>query len=252
MSDHIEQATATAPTQRAFETVLQHIETQILEGNLRVGDRLPAERELAVQLSVSRPAIREAIRTLEAQGVLASRVGSGAHSGTHVINERSQALARLLKLQVALAQFPLDEVVVARIALERSSVQLAASQPKAPELSRIADLLDEMDRTTDPAQFNAQDTHFHVWLAQIGHNNLVADLTEAVRESLRSPILRAEQQMDDWPGFRARLATEHRGIFDAILAGDGALAAERAEAHIRGSYTILPMKDLQSDRKTSE
>ncbi|MEL4356612.1 MULTISPECIES: FadR/GntR family transcriptional regulator [unclassified Luteococcus] len=239
-------ASPATTTQRAFEAVLEHIETQILEGHLRVGDRLPAERDLATQLQVSRPAVREAIRTLEAQGVLASRVGSGARSGTHVINDRSQALGRLLKLQVALSQFPLNEVVVARIALERSSVHLAAQHPGAPELSRVADLLEQMDQTEDPGEFNAQDTHFHVWLAQMGHNTLVADLTQAVRESMRDPILRAERRMADWPTLRARLAAEHRGIFEAIQAGDGDLAADRVEAHIRGSYSVLPMQDFQS------
>ncbi|MGO4956628.1 FadR/GntR family transcriptional regulator [Luteococcus sp. Sow4_B9] len=224
---------------RAFETVLQHIESLILDGSLRVGDRLPAERDLALQLHVSRPAIREAIRTLEAQGVLASRVGSGANSGTHVISERSQALGRLLRLQVALSQFPLDEVVIARIALERSSVQLAAAQHTPQAAQETLELLEQMEGTEAIEEFNGLDTRFHIQLALMGHNTLVADLTQGIRESLRGPILRAERTMDDWPAMRSQLAAEHRGIVDAVIARDGGLAADRVEQHIRRSYEVL-------------
>lgn len=240
-----EPAPMTEPaTQRAFETVLQHIESQILDGHLSVGDRLPAERDLALQLSVSRPAVREAIRTLEAQGVLASRVGSGARSGTHVISDRSQALGRLLRLQVALSQFPLDEVVVARIALERSSAQLAASpDADGPQLDEMESLLEAMEQTQNLDDFNSLDSRFHIAIARAGNNTLVGDLTQAVRESLRGPIMRAERSLDDWMGFRSQLCAEHQAIAEAIQAGDAPAAADRVEAHIRNAYAILPLTD---------
>ncbi|WP_420176224.1 FadR/GntR family transcriptional regulator [Luteococcus sp. OSA5] len=246
-------SSASDSPKRAFETVLQHIESLILKGRLRVGDRLPAERDLALQLHVSRPAIREAIRTLEAQGVLASRVGSGANSGTHVINERSQALGRLLRLQVALSQFPLDEVVTTRIALERSSVQMAAQYREPEALAHINDLLDQMDAEVEIEHFNALDTEFHIALAQSSHNSLVADLTQAVRESLRAPILRAEREMNDWPSLRRRLAAEHRAITESIEAGNANEAADRMEQHIRTSYNILQLESsscsVEADRE---
>lgn len=226
---------------RAFEIVLHHIESLILDGELRVGDRLPAERELAQQLQVSRPAIREAIRTLEAQGVLASRVGSGAMSGTRVISERSEALGRLLRLQVALSQFPLDEVVVTRIALERSTALMAVEQLDDEGLEALSSMLDDMDRIREPEPFNEADTDFHIRIATVAGNTLVSDLTRAVRTSLRGPILQAEKQMDDWPEFRESLCGQHRGIIEALVARDGALAADRIEEHIRHAYRMLPM-----------
>ncbi len=66
---------------RSHELVLDQIEEQILAGTLRVGDRLPGERDLASHLQVSRSAVREAIRALEAQGVVRSAVGSGKDAG---------------------------------------------------------------------------------------------------------------------------------------------------------------------------
>ncbi|GAA1391125.1 FadR/GntR family transcriptional regulator [Luteococcus peritonei] len=234
-------ATEQAGEPRAFETVLQHLTEQILDGRLTVGDRLPPERELAQQLGVSRPAIREAIRTLEAQGVLASRVGSGASAGTHVISERSQALQRLLRLQVTLAQFPLHEVVVARIALERGSAALACSSIDEDGLAALRGLLERMDQAEDRDEFNELDTRFHVGIAQHSGNTMLADLTQAVRESLRTPILEAERRVEDWEALRVRLRHDHHGILEAIAAGDASLAERRMEEHIRHAYGLLPL-----------
>lgn len=228
---------------RAFETVLQHLTGQILDGRLHVGDRLPPERDLALQLGVSRPAVREAIRTLEAQGVLASRVGSGACAGTHVISERSHALGQLLRLQVTLAQFPLPEVVVARVALERGSAALACKAITTGGLESLEGLLDQMDQTHERSAFNELDTQFHVGIALAGGNSLLADLTRAVRESLRTPILEAERRVDDWAALVDRLRTDHRSILEAIAAGDAPLAERQMEAHIRHAYGLLPMGD---------
>ncbi len=239
--EHPEQASPGGT--RAFETVLAHLEEQILAGRLTVGDRLPPERELAAQLGVSRPAVREAIRTLEAQGVLASRVGSGAQAGTHVINQRSQALRRLLRLQVTLAQFPPDEVAVTRTSLERAAAGLACTAGSDEDIAELRSLADEMDRTEDRGHFNELDTRFHVTIAQMGGNNLLADLTQAVRESLRAPILEAEQRSEDWEGLRTQLRRDHRGVVDAIAARDKALAQDRIEAHIRRAWGLLPLGD---------
>lgn len=107
---------------KAYEVVLRHVEEAILAGQLSVGDLLPPERELAQQLGVSRSATREAIRALEAQGVLTSSVGAGPGSGTRVTDQQSKALTKLLRLQVALANFPVGDVVELRVALERVSV----------------------------------------------------------------------------------------------------------------------------------
>src|SRR5665647_1450203 len=94
---------------RTYELVLQNIEAQIVSGALRAGERLPPERELAELLGVSRPAVREALRVLEAQGVVRSQVGQGPGSGTTIDRVPSDALARLLRLHVALGSFPLAD-----------------------------------------------------------------------------------------------------------------------------------------------
>lgn len=237
---------AERPT-RAFELAIAHIEELILSGQLKVGEKLPPERELAGQLGLSRPAVREAIRTLEAQGVLASHTGSGARAGTTVINDRSHSLGRLLRLQVALAQFPLDEVMATRIALERAACGLAAQFASDEGLVRLQQLVTLMDDHEDPQQFNELDTRFHVSIAHLGGNRMIADLTSAIRESLRLPILEAEERLEGWSDLRLGLQREHHAIADALAQRDADLASELIEAHIRRSYASLPIKLLGDD-----
>ncbi|SFS78529.1 FadR/GntR family transcriptional regulator [Saccharopolyspora flava] len=223
---------------RTYELVIDRVEEQIITGAVKVGDRLPAERDLAKMLGVSRAAVREAFRALEAQGVLRMGVGTGPDSGTTVAAMPSQALTRLLRLHVALANFPVADVVRARIMLERESARRAATRAHPDELARLAELLDEMDSPDcDRARFNDLDTEFHVRIAEAGGNRLVADMTIAIRESLRRPLLAAFDALgDDWDRIAEELRADHRAIHQALRDGDADAAEERTEAHIRAFY----------------
>lgn len=230
---------------RAHELVIDAIEEQIMSGALSVGDALPPERELAQRLEVSRAGVREAIRVLEGQGVLESHVGSGSEAGTFVAAGSSVALTRLLRLHVALSNFPVEDVVEARVMLERSSAALAAAHADADDLSAIQKHLYAMDAPgllrTD---FNEADTAFHIAIAEGGGNRLVTDMTTAIRGSLRSPILDAFHRVDDdWEPLAAELRAQHHAIADAIAAHEGEVAADLIEQHIRFSFAALP--DLQ-------
>lgn len=225
---------------KAYELVVDRIEEQILSGTLHVGDRLPAERDLASMLGVSRAAVREAIRSLEAQGVLSSAVGVGRDAGTTVAALPSEALTRFLRLHVALANFPMPDVIEARIMLERGSVALACRHASAEDLAGLAELTERMEtpeRSRD--DFNELDSAFHIGLAQAGGNILVADMTTAIRASMRGPILDSFQRTDDWPSLSHTLCRGHRSILSAVQARDGDAAARAVEAHIREAYGLL-------------
>jgi GntR family transcriptional repressor for pyruvate dehydrogenase complex len=231
---------------RTYELVLDRIEGQIVTGELRAGERLPPERELAALLGVSRPAVREALRILEAQGVVRSQVGTGPASGTTIERLPGSALARLLRLHVALGSFPLADVVETRVALERASVELACRTAGEADLARMRAALSAMDEPDiDRRTFNEQDTEFHVALADAAGSRLMSDVTGAIRESVRLPILRGLSALDDdgdqgWHAVRDVLRADHRAIFDAVASGaDGSAAADCVEAHIRGFYARI-------------
>lgn len=226
---------------KAYELALDHIEEGILSGRYEVGSILPPERELATQLGIGRSSVREAIRALESQGVLDSAVGAGPASGTRVTSDQSRALTRLLKLHVSLGKYPVDDVVEARVSLERGSAALASTHATADALARLAEVVGAMEAAESIAEFSPLDTGFHVLIAEVSENTLISDLTRAVREALLQPIARASTRMADWPAFRDGLNEQHRRIFAAIQAGDPDAAADLMEHHIRHAYSILPM-----------
>jgi GntR family transcriptional repressor for pyruvate dehydrogenase complex len=226
---------------RAHEQVMDAVEDQITAGTLRVGDMLPPERELAAQLQVSRAGVREAIRVLEGLGVVRSQVGSGREAGTFIAAMPSAALTRMLRLHVALANFPVDDVVEARVMLERSSASLAATRADDEQLAGIREPLTQMDeRGIDRDDFNELDTLFHVRIADAGGNRLVAEMTTAIRDAMRLPILDSLRRLPDWTELADQLRAQHHGIHDAIVAGDADRAADLADEHIRYAFGALP------------
>ncbi len=225
---------------RAFEVVLRWAESRILSGELRVGDQLPAERELARQLDVSRSAVREAVRTLQAQGVLRSAVGAGAAGGTTVTALPARALERFLRLHVALANFPLNDVIEARIALERLSARLAARNAKPRHIEAMHHAVLVMSTpSVERSVFNDADTAFHVAIAEAAGNRLAADLTVAIRESMRGPLLTAFQNVEDWDGLANDLRGDHASIFAAIREHDGERAEHLVGEHIRVAWSAF-------------
>jgi len=228
------------------QLVIDAIEERIMTGTLTVGDLLPPERELASRLQVSRAAVREAIRVLEAHGVLRSEVGSGRGAGTFVASLPSAALAQFLRLHVALSNFRIAEVLETRTLLEHASAALAAERADAQDRAELERLLAVMD---DPAvsreAFNDADTAFHVAIARAGGNALFSDLTEAIRASLRAPILEALTEVADWEDVVAALRTQHHEIHRAITEGRAEDAAALSSEHIRTAMALLP--DLSTD-----
>lgn len=226
---------------RTYELVLDRIEEQIRSGALTVGDRLPAERDLAAALGVSRTAVREAVRVLEARGVVRSATGSGADAGTVITALQSHALTGLIGLHVALHTVDVADIVRARVALERESVQLASRRADATDLADLQALLDTMDDPEVTVEaFNQLDADFHIRIGAAGGNRLVLDLTDALRTVMKPRLLAAltalSERPDDLQTTLNRLRREHHEIHRAVAEGRAEDAANAVEAHITGFY----------------
>src|SRR5215204_2145041 len=123
-------AASVAP--RAWQTVLEHVELQLLEGQLAPGDRLPGERALSAELGVGRSSVREALRVLEALGLIRTHAGSGPSAGAVIISTPGGAMSALMRLQVAARGFPVADIVRTRLILESSVAgDLADAEPHA-------------------------------------------------------------------------------------------------------------------------
>ncbi|MFF9481046.1 FadR/GntR family transcriptional regulator [Streptomyces sp. NPDC014733] len=233
---------------RTHELVLESIEAQVLAGELKAGDRLPPERELAPVLGVSRSALREALRVLETIGVLVAQAGRGADAGARIVRHPDDALGRLLRLHFALGSYSLSDVLEARVTLERSSFEAAARHGAPEALAEAEELLARLGAEgLSPADFNDLDTRFHVAIARSSGNDLTSTLTSAVRESVRPLILRALEAAEDWPATAAALNADHTALLRLVRAGDGTAAADLAERHIRGFHGTLVDADGSAD-----
>ncbi|MDQ0730910.1 FadR/GntR family transcriptional regulator [Arthrobacter sp. B1I2] len=221
---------------RTHQLVLSWIEDQLSAGRLAVGGRLPAERNLAEQLKVSRTSVREAIRILEAMGVVRAGVGSGPEAGTVVISDPTAALGSALRLHVATQHLPVADIVETRVLLE-SWAALKARQD-APELGEAAALLDAMDAPEGlaVADFLALDVRFHLALANAAGNAVVSAMMGSLREAIQGYAADLTATLPDWDATASRLRSEHHAILDAVRNGDGGRAAGLVAAHIEGYY----------------
>jgi GntR family transcriptional repressor for pyruvate dehydrogenase complex len=225
---------------RTYELVLDRIEEQIASGRLTVGDRLPAERDLAAALGVSRVAVREAMRVLQAMGLITQGTGSGRESGTTLTAAPGEALTRLIRMHVLVASVGSDDLVGARVTLERESARLAARHAGEADRAAMAEQLAVMEAPgVGVEEFNDADTAFHVAIARASGNSLVAELTTALRNAMRATLLQRLREEADFDAVAGRLGAEHRALFRAVADGDGEQAAAVVQRHIEAFYQLV-------------
>ncbi|SJN15884.1 Lactate-responsive regulator LldR in Actinobacteria, GntR family [Microbacterium esteraromaticum] len=230
------QPAAPTATQRAWRTVLERIENDLLDGSLGPGDRLPSERDLAADLGVGRSSVREALRVLEVMGLIRTATGSGPQSGAIVIAAPSGGMSALLRLQVAAQGFPLADVVQTRLVLE-DAVAAALAADADRDLTGVHAVLNAMDdEQLTAVEFLALDAELHYALAQASGNTVIAAMMAGLRTSIESYVLEGSARIEDWPGMVAHLRSEHREIVTAIEAGGTDAARALVRNHITGYY----------------
>jgi GntR family transcriptional repressor for pyruvate dehydrogenase complex len=207
--------------------VVSHVRDLIERRALKPGDRLPAERDLAIQIGVSRPTIRAGLRTLAAMGVVRSRHGSGTYipEGPPAFN--TDALSFL----AALHGFTREEMYEARRILEVGAAGLAAERSTSEQVATLAEEVASLFASMqDPQVFLVHDINFHRVVAAASGNPIVASLVEMVSalyyERRRETAVRAsERDLRD-------AAEMHRRIYQAIRARDPDTARRAMHDHL--------------------
>lgn len=223
---------------RTHERVLAQIETGLNAGRWPIGDRLPAERALAEELGVSRPSVREAIRILEAMGIVRTAVGSGPSAGATVIDRPAAGLGATVRLHVASGTLPVSDVVRTRVLLEAGAVRDAAARvPDDAALDRARAHVEAMAAPgLDAAAFLEHDQDFHIELVRLGGNQLVEAILSGMRAAVAAYVAAGAAAVEEWPRTAARLCAEHSEIVDAVARHDGAEAERLTREHIEGFY----------------
>ncbi|MHA6630081.1 FadR/GntR family transcriptional regulator [Pseudonocardia sichuanensis] len=218
---------------RLYEQLVERLLDHIQAEGLKAGDRLPAERELAAQLAVSRASISQALVALEVQGVVDVRHGDGA-----VIRDvppERQVLAALRARRDRLR-----DVIEAREALEVKLAGLAAERRTEDDLAAIDAALDEMARDiAGGGRGAAGDERFHAAVTAAGHSGLLARLMAEISELIRESRVESLSQ----PGRPRESLDAHREVAAAIRDGDAAAAAAAMGEHIAAVSDVALLRD---------
>ncbi|OMH34238.1 FadR/GntR family transcriptional regulator [Tersicoccus sp. Bi-70] len=226
------------PSDRSYHVVLDGVETDLRNGTLAPGDRLPGERALAEKYGISRASVREAIRVLDTIGLVRSSVGSGPASGAVLVSEPATGMARALRLHMAARNLPLDDIVQTRQLLEGWAARGAADRvaghgTDAPELAEAEELLARMEAAdVDRVEFHVLDSRFHLAVSALAGNVVVSTVMDSLRETIRDYVMGAFSDLANWSEVAGTLRQQHRGILDAVRAGDGDAAEQLAREHI--------------------
>ncbi|MEU6714230.1 FadR/GntR family transcriptional regulator [Nonomuraea sp. NPDC046802] len=222
---------------RTFEDVLAQIERRIAEDGLTVGDRLPAERQLAEQLGVSRSSVREAMRVLETLGVVSSQVGRGPDAGAVLTSRPDSALTDLLRLHLGLASLEMREVIDTRHMIEQWAAAHAAALAASgrADTSGLTAALAGMDAARTAEEFVEHDTAFHCAIADASGNRLIAAIMRSLRDSMRRYSVEAVQRLGDTSILRA----DHVRILEAIEGGRADEAVRAVSEHLAHAYPSL-------------
>ena len=209
---------------RLYRQIADQIRTLIGKGAVARGARLPAERDLARQLGVSRPSLREAIIALEVEGLLDVRVGSGIY--VTPVNGSGRAM------EIAGASGPF-EVIRARWMIEGECAALAAKNGTAAQHRAIkrahTDLIRESKRHHNPLD---ADRAFHVAIAQATGNSALELVVQTLWDQRVGPLYRALETKLEYPAMAAETIGEHEAIVTAILARNPASARAAIRRHM--------------------
>ncbi|MDD5297424.1 MAG: FCD domain-containing protein [Rhodocyclaceae bacterium] len=218
-------------TTRVSDEIARQIQTRILEGSFRPGDRLPPERQFSLDLGVSRSTLREAIQKLESRGLLASRQGGG----TFVTDKLDADLVDPWLTAVGDQPGLQEDVLEFREMLEAQTAAWAAERATDADLARIGrayEALEESYRQPPrPAQIEA-DVAFHQAIAEAAHNLLVGHLSANLLRLMHEHVRKAIGAMQVTPQVADQLTAQHRAILDAIVARDGTAAEAASRRHI--------------------
>ena len=223
---------------RLYQQVAEQIVQLIRSGHWRTGDRLPAEREMAQSLGVSRPTVREALVALELQGLVEVRTGAGVY----VKSSKPEPVA-IVHNDNDPGPSPFD-IIDARIVFEGEMAALAAANIGPSELQGLDEAIAIMaaDIKTGAQQVAGRedgDFLFHSRIAAVSRNAVLQSMVEQLWEGMRRPIFKAISDRVRLSKNALQAVQDHRIIYDAIAAGDPNRAKKAMHRHLEQVKQVL-------------
>ncbi len=217
--------------EKGYGKVFAFLRERLISGALKPGDRLIPERELASQLGVSRPLVREALRALAMLGIVEIR----DRIGTVVTRPDISVLNDFFTFALAQQADMLDDVMQARIAIECQAIRLACEQASIADFERLQRALTKITETIDEADAGGMaDFEFHRAIVHASRSETLLVLHNAMAGLLAYAHRSRRELVQAFPSMKAYLIDDHRRIFDAVVGRD----PEQADATLRRHFAI--------------
>ena len=234
---------------RLADTIAAELEKRILEGSLKAGDRLPAERELALELGVSRPSLREAMQKMVSKGLLTTRHGGGTFVtdllNAHFVDPWQDMLKGHPLLHRDLLEF--------RQMLEGQAAALASERATEADISQLDAAYSALEMAyagDDVAACIEADVVFHQAIAEASHNLLISHLTASLMRVIHGHVASNLTHLHEQPQRWRQLQTQHRAIWQAIHSRQPAQALVAAGKHIEFVRQSIEDKARDEERQT--
>jgi DNA-binding FadR family transcriptional regulator len=220
----------TIEPRRLYRQIANQVRALIRRGEFAIGTRLPAERDLALQLGVSRPSVREALIALEVEGLVEVRVGSGVY----VVAREAAAPARTA---AQTEEFGLFEIIRARQLVEGELAATAARSASPALLRELRGALAQMeDEIVAGAMPIAGDRQFHLLIAQAADNGPLLRMITELYDMRNSPLFeKFGDHFENAASWRKAIA-EHRAVLKALAAHDADAARAAMHRHLKRSH----------------
>ena len=232
--------------ERAFDAILGQIIENIQNGELKAGDGLPAERTMAENMGVSRPAVREVLRALELLGIVKSVPGGG----NYITDNLDTWLIGPLSIMFRLNNGYLKQNQQLRAALERETAILAAKNCTPLDAAELRMILARMDVAATESDKGELDKQLHQKIAKIADNPMLysvltaADqLTESIISGTRSYIMKKRQSASD-------VDEQHQRLVEAIANGDAAEAQRCMSEHMETIEKYMEAMQKETEQST--
>ncbi|MCC7217088.1 MAG: FadR family transcriptional regulator [Burkholderiales bacterium] len=215
---------------RLYRQIADQIRLLIKSGEFSAGARLPPERDLAKQLGVSRPSVREALIALEVEGLVEVRIGSGIYVRP-VGDDKTVAAPH----EAEAGPF---ELLRARYIIESECAALAAKSAKKAQLDAIAEALDEMQHELQESERQPLngDRLFHLRIAEATGNGALVAVVKMLWDERTGPLYKQLEDHYDSPALWESAIAEHRTVFMAIAARDPKAARTAMQRHLNQAY----------------
>jgi GntR family transcriptional regulator, transcriptional repressor for pyruvate dehydrogenase complex len=217
-----------APQPRAFEVIRDQIRTQLALGRLKAGDKLPAERELAVTFGSSRTVVREALRGLEMAGLVELR--KGVKGGAFIREGDPDVVTRSISDMVNLGRITLESLTESRVLLQESVIRLACERADENDFAALERSIDRTEQLTVEGRIEErrrQLLNFYHLLGRATRNEVMVMLVDAVTDI----VLKVMARDDTAP--RLDTVKAHRTILTALRRRDAARAVKLMTTHLQ-------------------